>query len=124
MGSSAEEEVGPDRGGFECREVWENHWATAHREVGMVACLFFYPVLMSVFVVVVVGSPDGLGMSVLSGGLLAVCSVVVVGCVPCRGWLRGRVGSLSVSASLRNGGCGGVDDVLSSSIVLLWILCP
>ena len=40
-------------------------------------------------------------MSVLSGGLLAVCFVVVVGCVPCRGWLGGGVGSLSVSASLR-----------------------
>ena len=75
---------GSGKRGFWYREVWENHWATAHREVGMVACSFFYPVLMSVFIVVVVGSPDALSVRVLSGGfvgcvLLLLSAVCLVG---------------------------------------------
>ena len=47
---------------------------------------FLLPCINVSFVVVVAGSPVALGVGVLSGGLLAVC-FVVVGCVPCREWL-------------------------------------
>ena len=59
---------------------------------------FLLPCIDVSFVVVAVGSPDALDMSVCRVGLLSVCFVAVVGCVPCRGWLRGGVRSLSVSA--------------------------